>query len=93
MLQMNQTAAKEKRKASQKETEKMQMLNLNKWELVRAKREELLEQQRQVKLKLDFLKKWTANIVLNGLTRKLNNDFTDLKKKVERYNKIYLRNI
>ena len=73
--------AKEKRKAIEEETKKQHILNHNKWDLVRMRREEMLKYQRFLRFKISLVRKMITNITLNRQMRVLFSSFEKRKKK------------
>ena len=84
---MNYLIAKAKRVARSQQAEKERALKVNKWSLVRARRQEMLNQQAQLKAKINFVKKWCVQVTLNKMSRNLFSNFDTLRIKVNEYNK------
>ena len=72
-------AAKDRRKIIEDENYKMQLFNLNKWDIIRAKRESMLRQLNMLKFKIESKRKTKTHIVLNRILRTCYNNFLELK--------------
>ena len=70
-----QLTAKEKRKAIEEDAQKQKILNLNKWDLVRQRREEMLKYQRYLRFKISLVRKMITNMTLNRQMRVLFSNF------------------
>ena len=61
--------AKQRREAIEEEKEKQKILNLNKWDLVRARREEMIRHYNYLKGKMSRLKLVRTHVTLNHYLR------------------------
>ena len=75
--------AKQRRKAIEEEKEKHKILNLNKWDLVRARREEMIGHYNYLKSKMSRLKLVRTHVTLNRYLRILHAQF-EVKKAIRK---------
>ena len=63
---------------------KMQLFNLNKWDLIRAKREAMLKTLKELQTRHQSKRMMSIHLVLNKVMRKSFRDFVELKEHKER---------
>ena len=79
-----QALVKERRKIIEDENHKQQLFNLNKWDLIRAKREAMLKTLKELQQRHHSKRLMSIHVVLNRAVRKAHSDFVALKEHKER---------
>ena len=72
--------ARERRRIIEDENYKLQLFNLNKWDLIRAKRESMLRNLKQLQFRHESKRKIAIHLALNRIIRTSYDNFIELKE-------------